>query len=110
MGIYAVMVPENQAHIKEVQERCLNEGVDFRVKEYLGFDGEAVMERKYPEAIAQKEITIVSARPRSLLSLPAGMCFVANSDLYEKPYAHRAYFRPHFDIEQIHRPCLPRAL
>jgi len=40
VGIYSVMTPWNEAHIKEVQERCLGEGIDFRIKEYLGFDGD----------------------------------------------------------------------
>ena len=40
VGLYAVMTPWNEAHIKEVQAKCLSEGIDFRIKEYLGFDGD----------------------------------------------------------------------
>lgn len=106
VGIYSVMVPENQAHIKEVQERCLREGIDFRVKEYLGFDGEAWHGTyKYPEAIAQKAHYACECKTTELIIAPSGHVFRCHSDLYENrtPIGH--ILDPHFDIEQIHRPC-----
>ena len=106
VGIYSVMVPENQEHIKEVQEKCLKEGVDFRVKEYLGFDGEDWHGTyKYPEAISQKVNKYCECKTTELIIAPSGHVFRCHSDLYENrtPIGH--ILDPDFDIEEIYRPC-----
>lgn len=106
VGIYSVMVPQNQEHIKEVQKKCLQEGVDFRVKEYLGFDGQEWHGTyKYPEAISQKVNRYCECKTSELIISPSGHVFRCHSDLYENrtPIGH--ILDPNFDIEQIHRPC-----
>lgn len=106
VGIYSVMVPSNQAHIKQVQQKCLDEGIDFRVKEYLGFDGEEWHGTyKYPEAISQSLNKYCECKTTELIIAPSGHVFRCHSDLYENrtPIGH--ILDPDFDIEQIHRPC-----
>lgn len=106
IGIYAVMVPQNQAHIEEVKKKCLDEGIDFRVKEYLGFDGkEWHGTYKYPEAISQKVEKYCDCKTTELIIAPSGHVFRCHSDLYENrtPIGH--ILDPNFDIEQIHKPC-----
>ncbi len=106
IGIYSVMVPQNQSHIEEVKKRCIDEGVDFRVKEYLGFDGkEWHGTYKYPEGISQKVQRCCDCKTSELIISPSGHVFRCHSDLYENrtPIGH--ILDPEFDIEQIHRPC-----
>lgn len=106
VGIYAVMVPSNQAHIMEIQEKCFKEGVDFRVKEYLGFDGfKWHGEYKYPEAIAQKVHKYCECKTTELIIGPNGDVYRCHSDLYENRMPIGHILDPDFTIEQIHRPC-----
>ncbi|WP_419771182.1 MAG: radical SAM protein [Candidatus Marinarcus sp.] len=106
IGIYAVMVPQNQEHIKAVQEKCLAQGIDFRIKEYLGFDGQQWHGTyKYDEAISQKVEKYCDCKTTELIIAPSGHVFRCHSDLYENrtPIGH--ILDLNFDIEQIHRPC-----
>lgn len=106
IGIYSVMIPQNQAHIKEIQEKCLKEGIDFRIKEYLGFDGkEWHGTYKYPEAISQKVEKYCDCKTTELIIAPSGHVFRCHSDLYENrtPIGH--ILDPEFNIEQIYRSC-----
>jgi MoaA/NifB/PqqE/SkfB family radical SAM enzyme len=106
VGIYSVMVPENKSHIQEVKQRCLEEGIDFRVKEYLGFDGDEWHGTyKYPEAISQKVHRYCECKTSELIIAPSGHVFRCHSDLYENrtPIGH--ILDPDFDIKEIHRPC-----
>ncbi len=106
VGIYAVKTPQNEKHISEVMERCLKLGIDFRVKEYLGFDGEKWHGKyKYPEAISQKVEKYCQCKTTELLISPSGHVFRCHSDLYENrtPIGH--ILDPEFKIKQIYRPC-----
>jgi MoaA/NifB/PqqE/SkfB family radical SAM enzyme len=106
VGIYSVMVPQNKDHIEEVKKRCLDEGIDFRVKEYLGFDGQKWHGTyKYPEAISQKVQKYCECKTTELIISPSGHVFRCHSDLYENrtPIGH--ILDPDFDIDQIYRPC-----
>lgn len=106
VGLYSVMVPENREHIQQVMDRCTALGIDFRVKEYLGFDGEKWHgEYKYPEAIAQKDRYSCMCRTTELIAGPTGHVFRCHSDLYDNrtPIGH--LLDPDFSIEQIFRPC-----
>jgi len=106
VGIYSVLVPENIKHIEEVQARCKSLGIDFRVKEYLGFDGEKWHgEYKYMDAIAQAERKSCMCKTTELIVGPNGGVYRCHSDLYEKrpPIGH--ILDNSFDIDDLHRPC-----
>lgn len=106
VGIYAVMTPWNAEHIKEVQQRCLDEGIDFRLKEYLGFDGkEWHGTYKYPEAVSQKVNRYCDCKTTELIISPSGHVFRCHSDLYENrtPIGH--ILDPDFKIDDAFRPC-----
>jgi len=106
VGIYAVMTPWNAEHIREVQKKSLAEGVDFRIKEYLGFDGQEWHGTyKYPEAIAQKVEKYCDCKTTELIVGPNGEVYRCHSDLYEQRASVGRINDEHFSIEDIYRPC-----
>lgn len=106
VGIYSVMTPWNEAHIKEVQQKCLKEGIDFRLKEYLGFDGKVWHGTyKYPEAINQQVNRYCECKTTELLIGPNGGIYRCHSDLYESRTPIDYATNPAFEIRDIYRPC-----
>jgi MoaA/NifB/PqqE/SkfB family radical SAM enzyme len=106
VGLYAVMTPWNEVHIKEVQEKCLSEGIDFRIKEYLGNDGDKWHGTyKYPEAISQKVEKYCECKTTELIVGPNGGVYRCHSDLYESRTPVSFVTDKDFEIEEIHRPC-----
>jgi molybdenum cofactor biosynthesis enzyme MoaA len=106
VGIYSVMVPDNVKHIEDVQARCKALDIDFRVKEYLGFDGkEWHGQYKYMDAIAQEERKSCVCRTSELIVGPDGGVYRCHSDLYERrePIGHM--LDNSFDIDDLFRPC-----
>jgi len=100
------MTPWNEAHIKEVQERCLGEGIDFRIKEYLGFDGDKWHGTyKYPEAISQKVAKYCECKTTELIVGPNGGVYRCHSDLYEDRTPVAYITDGDFQIEDVYRPC-----
>lgn len=106
VGIYAVMTPWNEAHIKEVQAKCLSEGIDFRIKEYLGFDGDRWHGTyKYEEAISQKVEKYCECMTTELIVGPNGGVYRCHSDLYESRTPVSYVTDKNFEIKEIHRSC-----
>lgn len=106
VGLYAVMTPWNEVHIKEVQDRCKIEGIDFRIKEYLGFDGDKWHGTyKYPEAISQKVEKYCECKTTELIVGPNGGVYRCHSDLYEDRTPVAYITDREFQIEDIYRPC-----
>jgi MoaA/NifB/PqqE/SkfB family radical SAM enzyme len=106
VGLYAVMTPWNEAHIKEVQAKCLAEGVDFRIKEYLGFDGDKWHGTyRYPEAISQKVEKYCECKTTELIVGPNGGVYRCHSDLYENRTPVSFVTDKDFEIQDIYRPC-----
>ncbi len=106
VGIYSLITPDNRAHIMEVSERCAKEGVDFRIKEYLGFDGKSWHGiYKYPEAIRQEVKKYCECKTTELLIGPNGSVYRCHSDLYgnRNPVGH--ILDPNFEIQDRYRPC-----
>lgn len=106
VGIYSVATPQNLAHIEEVKELCKKEGIDFRVKEYLGFDGEKWHGTyKYLEAISQKCNKYCDCKTTELLVGPNGGVYRCHSDLYESREPIGSILDENFVLEDIFRPC-----
>ena len=106
VGIYSVVTPWNKEHIEEIEKICLQEGIDFRTKEYLGFDGEKWHGNyKDLDAITQKFHKYCECKTTELLIGPSGHIFRCHSDLYESRLNIGHILDEHFEIEDIFRPC-----
>lgn len=106
VGIYSVATPQNLEHIKEIEFKCKNEGIDFRVKEYLGFDGkEWHGTYKYKDAISQKIEKYCECKTTELIVGPNGSVYRCHSDLYENRTPIGSILDSRFKIEDIYRPC-----
>jgi hypothetical protein len=93
VGLYGIEHPDPaiHAHIKEVQEKCLGLGLDFRTKEFLG-EHEGIMYGtfKYEGCIAGEIMRQCECRTTEILVDPSGNVFKCHSDLYgaRNPIAH----------------------
>ena len=106
VGIYSVATPQNMKHIKEVQEKCKQEGIDFRVKEYLGFDGKKWHGTfKYQDAIFQTIEKYCECKTTELIVGPNGGVYRCHSDLYENRIPIGNILDRDFRIQDIYRPC-----
>ncbi|WP_419249837.1 radical SAM protein [Campylobacter fetus] len=107
VGIYSVLTPQNKSHIEEVMKKCKDLGIDFRVKEYLGFDGQKWHgSYKFPEAISGNVNKYCDCKTTELLISPAGLVYRCHSDLYEKRAEVADISDPNYKFEDIYRPCI----
>jgi len=111
IGLYAIEHPDPQllAHNREVRERCLQLGLDFRMKEFLGLhDGTLYGTFKYPGAVTGATLKSCRCRTTEILVDPAGHVFKCHADLYSNraPIAH--ILDADFNEESIDlfRPCV----
>jgi hypothetical protein len=110
IGLFGIMHPDENiaSHILSVQDQCLNQGIDFRVKEFLGeHQGKLYGTFKYEKSVMEDEKQQCDCRTTELLVDPAGDIFRCHADLYNarEPIAH--ILDPAFsedDIEKL-RPC-----
>ncbi|MDE5603045.1 MAG: radical SAM protein [Helicobacter sp.] len=106
VGIYSVATPTNLEHIESIKELCQNEGVDFRVKEYLGFDGNKWHGTyKYPEAISQKVEKYCDCKTTELIIGPNGGIYRCHSDLYESRIPIGSILDKDFILKDDYYPC-----
>ncbi|MDY5616125.1 MAG: radical SAM protein [Helicobacter sp.] len=106
VGIYSVVTPQNMEHINEIKEKCKKEGIDFRVKEYLGFDGKRWHGTyKYQDAISQKIEKYCECKTTELIVGPNGKIYRCHSDLYENRTPIGNILDSDFKIKDIYRPC-----
>jgi len=106
VGIYSVAVPAIMEHIRPMQDWCLKLGIDFRLKEYLGFDGQQWHGTyRYPESVAQMTRKFCECKTTELIVAPDGHIFRCHSDLYANraPIGH--ILDSEFEIKDIYRPC-----
>jgi len=93
VGLYSVLHPDPQKtkHILQVQKECIESGIDFRAKEYLGeFNAKVYGTFKYPDCVSSSVLRSCSCRTSELIIDPAGYVFRCHSDLYNgrNPVAH----------------------
>ena len=110
VGLYGIdhPAPAINKHIKDVRERCLRLGLDFRTKEFLGeHDGVMYGTFKYDECVDHPTLKHCECRTTEIIVDPSGNVFKCHSDLYHSrnPIAHilDADFSEE-SIEEI-RPC-----
>lgn len=110
IGLYSVEHPDPKLreHITDVQKRCLDMGIDFRLKEFLGFyKGKLYGTFKYENSINGKNLKKCKCRTTELLVDPSGNIFKCHSDLYNHrtPIAHILDEEFKTDAIDIFREC-----
>jgi len=118
VGIWAVRHPAHSRRIEQARDECTREGIDFRLKEFLGFhEGRLFGRYKYPDAVAaeqsgEAEGDVANAaggevlcRTSELIIGPSGDVYRCHGDLYRdrKPVGH--ILDEAFVIEDVHRSC-----
>lgn len=93
VGLYGIEHPDEniRRHILSAQERCMNLGLDFRLKEFLGeYDGDMYGTFKYRDCVNSAELTSCSCKTSEILVDPAGYVYKCHADLYgaRSPIAH----------------------
>lgn len=93
IGLYGIEHPDVKIreHIYEVKKRCLDLGLDFRTKEFLGlYDGKTYGTFKYKDAVSNPKFHTCLCKTTELLVSPSGHVYRCHSDLYNKrqPIAH----------------------
>jgi MoaA/NifB/PqqE/SkfB family radical SAM enzyme len=110
VGIYGIEHPDTEIkdHILDAQERCLNLGIDFRTKEFLGnYKGRTYGTIRYPGSVAGETLKHCDCKTSEILIDPSGNVYRCHSDLYNgrNPIGH--ILDPHFNEEsiEIFRSC-----
>lgn len=117
-GIFAVNspYPKDAAIITQMQFRCLNEGVDFRIKDFVGLYEEedrfgepfSILYGKYsryPDAAFQEKTKKVLCRTPELLISPNGDVFKCHRDLYAREFPISNLTNSNFKAEYMFRKC-----
>ncbi len=118
VGIYTVNspFPEDAAKITQMQFRCLNKGVDFRIKDFVGlYEGKDRLGKsfsilygdysKYQDSVFQGETRKVLCRTPELLIAPNGSVFRCHRDLYSQEFPVGNITSPDFKAEYKFREC-----
>lgn len=106
IGIWGVLHPKQEEEILGAQEQCRHEGIDFRIKEFLGeCHGEMHGTIRYPGACDRTATQKVLCRTTELLIGPTGHIYRCHSDLYagRTPVGH--LLDPAFQIDSGFRSC-----
>lgn len=93
IGLYGIEHPDREIrqHILTVQKRCLEMGLDFRLKEFLGeFNGSMYGTFKYEGSVQGKTLKRCECRTTEIIVDPAGYVYKCHADLYNgrNPIAH----------------------
>jgi len=118
VGVYPVNspYPEDAAKITQMQFRCLNEGIDFRIKDFLGlYEGKDRFGNffsilygdysAYPDSIFQEKTQKVLCRTPELLIGPDGNAYKCHRDLYAQEFPIGNITSLDFKIEYKFRQC-----
>lgn len=85
VGLYGILNPDKSLsrHIKETQEKCLELGIDFRTKEFLGvWNGKLYGTYRYKNSVERNELKYCECKTTELLVDPEGYVYRCHSDLY----------------------------
>jgi len=99
--------PTISSEVLNAKERCEEEGINFWLKEFLGFyNNELYGTYKYPDAIKPRaESKSVECKTSELLIAPGGHIYRCHKELYrqENPIGH--LLDDNFKIKNIFGPC-----
>lgn len=83
VGIWGLKHPNLQLENMVIKHICKWLNIDFRLKEFLGYDGGQLYGTyKYPDACTGHELPQVMCKPTELLINPSGHIFRCHADLY----------------------------
>jgi len=106
VGVWAVEHPGYADEVAQAREAWEDDGIDFRVKEFLGtHDGRLYGTYKYPEALAGEALRPVKCRTSELIVGPTGEVYRCHADLYRGRPPVGSILDDAFRIEDIYRPC-----
>ncbi len=106
VGLYSVTHPSQMKAIEIAKAACLNAGIDFRTKEFLGqHQGKTYGHYAYPGSVFSDDVKNCLCRTSELLIDPFGDVFRCHHDLYNKINSIGSILDPEFQIEDIYRPC-----
>ena len=108
VGIWSVLYPspDQLSSINQMQFRCKENGIDFRVKEFTGeYKGEMYGDySKYPDSISKKSKSCL-CKTSELLIGPDGNVYKCHRDLYKQEFPIGNITDPNFKIESKFREC-----
>ncbi len=109
IGIWSVLYPspEQLSAINQMQFRCRDAGIDFRLKEFTGdFNGTLYGDySKYPNSVLQKETKKCLCKTAELLIGPNADVYKCHRDLYATEFPLGNISNPEFQTENIFREC-----
>ncbi|HOW42691.1 MAG TPA: radical SAM protein [Candidatus Omnitrophota bacterium] len=106
VGIWSVLHPRYEEHIRQAQKECLSLGIDFRFKDFLGeYNGKLYGSYKYAGACSHKPLKQVSCRTSELLVDPAGQVYRCHHDVYERSHPVGSLLDEGFLIADRFSPC-----
>lgn len=100
--------PELNKHILDVKKQCLNLGLDFRTKEFLGsHNGKLYGTFKYDGCVSGRAMKSCECKTTEIIVDPSGLVYRCHADLYSarEPIAH--ILDPDFSEESVNafRSC-----
>lgn len=106
IGIFSILHPEFKKKVLEAQKRCMNLGIDFRTKEFLGeFNGQVHGTYLYPGAVGDINRKKCLCRTSELIIGPNGSVFRCHHDLYKGFSPAGNLLDPDFKVEYTFREC-----
>ncbi len=109
VGIWAVLYPgPNQlSAINQMQFRCKDNGIDFRLKEFTGKYKDELYGNysKYPDSIFMEKTKEVLCRTPELLISPNGDIYKCHRDLYSQEFSIGNITDKNFQAEYKFRKC-----
>lgn len=93
IGLYGIEHPdsEKKRQILEVQQQCLDMGLDFRLKEFLGVHNQHMYGTfKYEDCVSSTHLRRCQCRTTEIIVDPSGYVYKCHADLYSgrNPIAH----------------------
>lgn len=109
IGIWSVLYPspEQLSAINQMQFRCRDKGIEFRLKEYTGrYKGEFYGDySKYPRAVDSKNLRKCLCKTSELLIGPNGNVYKCHRDLFREESPIGSMLDPNFQIKAEYREC-----
>ena len=106
IGIWSVLHPTVERHVREAQKKGIDMGIDFRTKEFLGeYKGKLYGTYKYPGACEMKFEKKVLCKTTEFLVGPEGSIFRCHHDIYKGVNSIGNLFDPEYELQDIYRQC-----
>jgi len=109
IGIWSILYPspEQLSAINQMQFRCRDKGIDFRLKEFTGMylGMKYGNYNKYPDSVFQKNLKKCECKTSELLIGTNGDVYRCHRDLYSKENSIGNICKDGFEIEDIFREC-----